>query len=226
MCQGEAGRRRRRRQLGRPGRGVPLRERVAGLRCGARRRPARACRATSSTGSRATPDRGPPRTPRSASCDGDEQLEAITVEDTANGEPHGRRRAAVRVHRRRALHRLARRRWPPTSDGFVVTGDDLQLTISTPRRRPPTRAVPARDEPPGRVRGRRRALRLDQARRLGGRRGRDGGAAGAPVSGPAGRALGQPGGVARVNRSRRFGRGRWLPASATAGSARRGHRPA
>ena len=47
-------------------------------------------------------------------------------------------------------------------DGFILTGADA-------RRRPP-----ARDERPGRLRGRRRPLGLDQALRHRGRRGRDG----------------------------------------------------
>ena len=58
-------------------------------------------------------------------------------------------------------------------------------------RRSPTRAVPAGDQPPGSLRRRRRALRLDQARRVGGRRGRDGRAAAASLPRTPRRAVGQ-----------------------------------
>ena len=65
-----------------------------------------------------------------------------------------------------------RRRSRGTPRAFVRTGAAL---AQSPHWTCPAAAVPAGDQPPRRVRRRRRALRLDQARRLGGRRGRDGG---------------------------------------------------
>ena len=56
--------------------------------------------------------------------------------------------------------------------GFVRTGPAL---AQSPHWTAPAAAVPAGDQPPRRVRRRRRALRLGQARRLGRRRGSDGG---------------------------------------------------
>ena len=56
--------------------------------------------------------------------------------------------------------------------GFVRTGAGSGAVPALDRR---AAAVPAGDQPPRRVRRRRRAVRLGQARRLGRRRGRDGG---------------------------------------------------
>ncbi len=88
----------------------------------------------------------------------DGELEAVTLTD---GE-----RAAVLVPvplpRRRAVHRLARRRRRARRGRL------------RPHRRRRRRRRPARDQRPGRLRRRRRPLRLDQALRHRGRRGRDG----------------------------------------------------
>ena len=115
QCQGDDGLRRRRRELRRPGRAQlrPLRQ--AGRAGRPRRRPARhRCRSTSSTGSRAAPNievrlrtevvgaarRRPPR-----------GAHARRPRTGATEEVDGE--LAVRLHRRVAAHRLARRRRRP-----------------------------------------------------------------------------------------------------------------
>ena len=141
---------------------------------------------------------------------GDGTLEAVTLEDTSAGTTETLPVAAAFVF----IGADPRTSWlgdalVTDDDGFVVTGDALQLTHLDPagdgRQRVP---VCARDQPPGRLRRRRRAVRLDQARRLRGGRGRDGGPDAASVSGVArrtlaGRALTWPDCLLRVQRRRR-----------------------
>src|SRR5882724_6595777 len=88
------------------------------------------------------------------------------------GAAAARNPGALQLHRGGAVHRLA------------AAGDRARRQGVRPHRsRPggvppldrPAAAVPPGDQPPRRVRRRRRALRLGQARRLGGRRGVDGG---------------------------------------------------
>ena len=86
---------------------------------------------------------------------------------------------AVRVHRRGPPHRLAARR---RRDGRALLPAHRARSARRRSRlaRGPPSAVP-RDEPARHLRGRRRSLGLDQARRLGGRGGLDGGPARAPA---------------------------------------------
>ena len=74
-----------------------------------------------------------------------------------------RRRRSVQLHRRRAAHRLAPAEIERDEDGFVRTGPDAGGLAPLEAQ---AAAVPARDEPAGRLRGRRRARRIGQARGL------------------------------------------------------------
>ena len=95
----------------------------------------------------------------------------------------GRDQLAVRLHRRRSPHRLARRRRGARRQG-------VRRHRSRPAARPSTPAWPLRrdpvrprDERARGVRRRRRAARLDEAGRLGRRRGRDVGLPRPPLPG-------------------------------------------
>ena len=124
---------RRRRQLGRAGRGVLRPARRPGDAGGARRRP----RALDV----ALPGRADPRdrqhrrcgsTPRSPSVTAPITCECVTLVDTPTADSRGRCRAPVRLHRRRAADRLAAGRDRPDAGGFVLTGPDLSPSGSAP----------------------------------------------------------------------------------------------
>ena len=114
--------------------------------------------------------------------DGERELETVTIADTRSGE---RSRAAgpraVRLHRRLAAHRVAR--GSAGDRPRRVPADRPRRSGRRPRgvqRR--SSALPG-DQPPRDLRRRRRPLGLDQARRLGGRRGLDGGSTDPPATG-------------------------------------------
>ena len=115
---------------------------------------------------------------------GNDSLEAITIEDTAAGETRRVDASAMFVF----IGADPCTAWlggalATDEDGFVFTGQELQLYSPRPRgRESPTRTVRARDQPPGSVRRRRRALRLDQAGGIRGRRRRDGRSTGPRLS--------------------------------------------
>ena len=98
---------------------------------------------------------------------GEDHLESLTLRNNDDGTSRDDSGpVAVRVHRRRAAHRLARRRRGPRRQR-------LRHRRSRPgrsrlRAAQPTAAVPPGDERARRVRGRRCPLGLGQARRLGG----------------------------------------------------------
>ena len=182
ICTGLRRHRRRRRQLRRPGRDLP---RAAG-QPGVDRDPAattspRACRATSSSGSRPT---------RASSCSPCTEVRAL------DGDSHlEQRHPRAHADRRAAHDRLcagcsassaptprptgwaARSR--STTAGFVLTDRSLPDAVHERAALRGTRSAAVRDVGPGRVRGRRRAQRFDQARRRRGRRGIERGAVGA-----------------------------------------------
>ena len=185
-----SGRGRRRRQLGRPGGGVPVRATRRRCTCSSAsddlgaghvalpRRPHRAHRERA----------GACCTPRCASCS------ATTRSRRSSSRTTGPATAA-RSRRARCSCSSAPRRTPT---GWATARARRSAASSSPaatsRRRPgiaptsPPRAAAARDEPARRLRRRRRAQRLDQAGRLGRRRGLDGDPA----------RLGAPGGRARA----------------------------
>ena len=74
-----------------------------------------------------------------AAGDGGDHLERLTLRDILTGAlTRGRHVVAVRLHRRRAADRLARRRPRPRRRGFIVTGPDLLVD----GRRPPGWPLP------------------------------------------------------------------------------------
>ena len=165
------GRGRRRRQLGRPGGAVPRRPRaaVSGLIVRERRLDENMSRYLADRIERDPRHRGAPAHRGARAVRRATRSRRSSSRTTETGERRALDGAgAVRVHRGRAAHRLARqtgrarrRRLRPHRAGAPATRDDV--------RRP--RPAAARDEPPGRVRRRRRAQRLDQAGRLRRRRG-------------------------------------------------------
>ena len=126
---------------------------------------------------------------------GEPLLEAVVVRDTRTGERRELPAQALFVFIGASPHTD----WldghvAMDEHGFLLTGRDLQgedLAAYDGERA----AVP-RDQPAGRVRRRRRPLRIDQARRLSGRRGLDGDRARAPPP----RRLRRPG-AGRADRS-------------------------
>ncbi len=138
----------------------------------------RTCRATSSTRSRRTRASPCSRNTEVRELVGDQgELQSLVVE---NNQTAGAQLApvprALRLHRRGAVHAVARRRDRARRERLHPDGH------RSPGGR--ARAAALRDEPRGRVRRRRRALRLDQAGRVGGRRGLDGRPPGARAPGP------------------------------------------
>ena len=101
---------------------------------------------------------------------GNDRLERVQVRDGQSGETRWvEQRRGLRVHRSRAADRLAqgvrcmrRARLHPHRNG----GASCRLIVAAR-----TKSVHLRDEPAGRLRGRRRAQRLDQTRGRGRRRG-------------------------------------------------------
>ena len=90
---------------------------------------------------------------------------------------------AVRLHRRLPAHRLARRLGrarPARLRAHRARGRDLRSALE-----PGPRAVRPGDQPAGRLRGRRRPARVDEAGRLRRRRGRDVDLSGPPLPGDA-----------------------------------------
>ena len=169
------GRAGRRRQFGGPGGGLPGEPGRQGLAPRARARAsAPACRATSSTASRAS------RTSRW--CTQAQVTRPRRPRRRARGRPLARAsgeemrrpiRPPLPLHRRRAEHRLAvRLRRRARRQGFRAH-----------RRAIAGRSPAAGDQPPRRVRHRRRPLGLGQARRRGRRRRRAGGRDAAWLSG-------------------------------------------
>ena len=102
-----------------------------------------------------------------AAAHGTDHLEGVTLVDRDTGETcRPRDELALRLHRRAPPHRLAGCRRRPRRQGLR-----RHRARPPPRRRPrplavAQTAVRPRDEPPGRLRGRRRPARLDEARRL------------------------------------------------------------
>ena len=166
----------RRRQLGRAGGDLPLRLRPNGFRCScAAATSARRCRTTWSSRSRRSRTSTSCATPRCARSTARRRSPGWTVEETGSGERRdldvgglfifigadpctewlgrgaGQGRRRLPADRRRSRSRPPRRRH---------------------RHGRPRGASPG-DQPSRRLRGRRRPLRLDQAGRLGGRRGLD-----------------------------------------------------
>ena len=180
--------RRRRRQLGRPGRAElrPLRQ--AGRAARPRRRRSRTTMSQYLVEriTRRRQHRGAAAAPRSSAARGDGHLERLTLADRDTGaERGGRRRAGCSSSSapRRAPTGSATTS-PATSKGFVVTGPRPRWPRRARRRWPLARAaVRAGDERARGVRRRRRAAGLDEAGRLGRRRGRDVGLPRAPLPG-------------------------------------------
>ena len=122
---------------------------------------------------------------------GDGHLSAVEIVNNKTGEVRTVETPAVFSF----IGAVPRTDWLPPeietdAKGFVRTGPAAGAVAALDR---PAAAVPAGDQPPRRVRRRGRAVRLGQARRLGRRRGRDGGPVRPrvpqsrvrPVSGPA-----------------------------------------
>ena len=184
ICGGRRGGCRRRRQLRGPGRGLPFQHadhvdlliragRPRGDHVALPRRP----------GGHDRIDRAASLHRRSASCTATAISRAITVEHTRDGDDASYETArGVRVHRRGPLHGVARRgaghrrrRLHPDRPGPQVTHLDPAGDGASARRFLWRPACPASSRS-GDVR-----IGLDQARRVGGRRGRDGRPADPPV---------------------------------------------
>ena len=134
---------------------------------------------------------------------GDGHLGEVELVNNKTGEVRTHQDpGAVQLHRGGAADRLAaRRRSSGTPRGSSGPGRTL---AQSPHWTAPAAAVPAGDQPPRRVRRRGRALRLGQARRLGRRRGGDGGPVRARV--PEGNVT--PGGQTSATATRRQPRSR------------------
>ena len=172
---GPARRRHRRRELGRPGGRLLQRVRGPGHHARARRTrwPSR-CRTTSSSRSRRCPTSTFAPAGEAVGAEGDDgRLRTLRMAGPDGAESRRGRRRGLRLHRRRAAHRLARGR------------RGARRARLHPRRRrrqgrrlaAGPRPVPAGDERAGRLRRRRRARALHQARGQRGRGGLDGGLA-------------------------------------------------
>ena len=153
----------------------------------------------------------------------DGRLRALTIRGPDGEEQRRGGRRVLRVHRRRAAHRLARRASSPATRAASSSPGPTRAARGWPLR---ARPVPAGDERARRVRRRRRARAVDQARgqRRGG--GLDGGVAHPRVPGRGMTATtvdrrrpapGRPVRRARRRAARALGRGR--RARATSGRA-------
>ena len=177
--------RRRRGELGRPGGAQPRPLRPSGSCCSCGpTRSRRPCRSTSSSAS------GPPTTSRCGSRPRWWRA-AATATSRRSRSPTARSGAEEEVATNWLFVFIGaspRTDWlgdevARDEQGFVITGHDLLRARSRPALAARPAPVRARDERARRVRGRRRAARLDEARRVGRRRGRDVGLPRAPLPG-------------------------------------------
>ena len=165
---------RRRRQLRRPGRRLPRRAGPQGVPRDPRRRPVQEhVRATWPGGSSRPPTSRCSATPRSGGC----TATATSARSSSSTTRRARRGRCETPALFSFIGAVPRTDWLPPeierdAKGFVRTGPALAQSAALDR---PAAAVPAGDQPPRRVRRRGRAVRLGQARRLGRRRGGDGG---------------------------------------------------
>ena len=114
------------------------------------------------------------------SLEGDRFLERVTLEQTTDrGSAHRRLRRSVLLHRRRTGDRMARRLRRARRARFRAHRPVVARRIARVARVLAPGAVSVRDVGAGGVRGGRRAPRIAQAGRVGGRRGLECGALGA-----------------------------------------------
>ena len=173
----------RRRQLGRPGVDLPLRHRRKLPAADPRRRPRRLDVELPGRADRAIENIEVLRHTEVREIHGDDGARAVVVEETRAGERRDLDGGGLFIFiGAEPCTEWLDGRWRRTSDGFLLTGGDLDVTHLDVDPIDGGRPSIPGDEPARRLRGRRRPHRIDQARSLGGRRGLDVGAARPPAA--------------------------------------------